>query len=390
MYFINRFYRAPDPEGTPGYQSMMDIEKPIEPIIGGDGKLVLPVLDPAKLVDPPTPEGKIKQADGTFIDDPNYKKPEPVIVPEGKKLDVDGKTLIDDPDFKPVVDPLEPEEDFWGEVEKHTGRKVEVKYPEGIEPASVEGAAVRELAVRETAINDWETGLQKKFPRAYAYMMHHIDGGSDEEFLGGSTGVSLPERTIVESTVDVQVQLLKQDLLNKGVDPEVVEVQVASDIKKNLVKDKALKIYDGIQTAQIAELAKITQRNLVEQTRVDNLIKGMSTALESTVATMGFVVPEAQKSEFIKYVEDNLRLDKSTDTFYIYQPLKKEDIKSHMEALFFQFAKGDLSKIVAKKVQTQAAQKLRINVEKTKKPLPNNPDTDNNNKNFVPLGSMGM
>lgn len=400
FYNTNKLFREAGAEGggglPAGYKTMSEIEEEakknpsgIEP---GDGTKKVPVLDinDPNYKKPDTeviPEGKIKAADGTFIDDPNYKKVESVVpeIPAGKKLDVDGKTFIDDPDY---VEPEPP--NFWEEVEKHTGKPVKVEYPEGVEPDTVEGAAIREQAVREAAIDEWEENLKRDDPRGFAYLLHRANGGNDESFLGGDKGITLPTREAVEASVDIQTNLFKNDLLNKGVEPEVVEAALASAIKKNELKDKSLKLYDGIQTAQTKQLADATERNRQETLRIDGIIKQTTTKIEKVIPELSFVVPEADKKAFQAFIEDNTQYNKHENKFYIIQPLDIDNPKGQLESLFFQFKKGDLSKIIQQKVATQAAQKLRLQADKSKKPTPTGGSDGKDQKQFVPLGSMGI
>lgn len=367
-------------------------EKKDDTIQTGTGDPKLPdITDPKNRH--PAPEGKIYAPDGTLIDDPNFKKPDPnkIEVPAGKKLDADGKTLIDDPDYKPDVDPnAEPDDvNFWEEVEKVTGRKIEVKYPENVDPESVEGTVLREAAVRESAVAEWEQNLQERFPRAVAYMMHHMEGGSDDAFLNNERGVSLPERTVVESTVDVQTQFVRNDLIGKGVDTEVVDAQIAKLIKDNKIKDKSLAIYDAIKKGQEQELAQLQTRAVQEKTRVDSVINGMTSRLQKVLPDMGFIVPETERAKFMDFVMDNVQYDKKIDKFYIVQDLDIENPQIQLQMLYLKHMNGDLGKIAQKKIMTQAVQTIKIGAKKTKIGASNQPEDRKEQGGYVPLGQMG-
>jgi len=216
-----------------------------------------------------------------------------------------------------------------------------------------------------------------------------MDGGSDEEFMNNERGMALPERVTVEGSVDVQTTIVKQDLLAKGVDPEVADAQIASDIKKGILKDKSLKVYDAVDKARKDELASIQQRKQEEQTKLDNVIKTMTTKVEKVLPDLGFVIPETEKKAFQDYFLNNMQYDRRDGTFHLVLPVKEEDLKTHMEAMFIQFKKADLSKIVQKKAQTVATQRLRVQADRSKTPVPNQSNNSSDGKKFVPLGEMG-
>lgn len=350
----------------------------------GDGKDQLPIIPTL-----PAPEGKIYNPQGEIVDDPNYKAPDPILPPAGKKFDVDGKTLVDDPDYVAPEDVIEEEVNFWEEVEKRTGKKVEVKYPEGVEPDTIEGAAVREQAVREHAINEWEENMRREFPRALAYMVHHMEGGSDTEFLNNERGVSLPERATVEESVEVQTQFVKGDLLRKGVDEDVADAQVAKLIKDNKLKDKSLTIYDAVKTGQATELQQVETRKKQMQAQVDNTINTFTTKIEKMLPDLDFIVPEANKKQFMDFFVNNLQYDRTTNKFIIVQDFNIDDPKLQLQSLFLQHVAGDLTKIIKKKVSTEAAQKLRLRATKTQTKPINQSDNTNKTQSYVPLGSMG-
>lgn len=350
----------------------------IPPIKSGDGKDKLPDLTDKDKI----PEGKKLDADGkTLIDDPEYKKPDPVIDPKAPVVD----PVVDDGDADDSDDPLA----FWEDVNKRTGIPVKVEYPEGIDPISPEGVVLRETVVRDQAVAMWEDSLKERYPRAYAYMMHHMEGGSDAEFLNNERGVSLPDRVTVEGSIELQTNLYKNDLLNKGVDPDIVEAQLANTIKKNQLGEKALGIYDGILKDQQAELSRIEVRNKQAAEQFDKIVKTVSTKVEQSLPNLGFVVPEARKTDFLKYVDDHMQYDRGTGKTYLVLDFDPENPKTHLEAMAFQFLGGDLNKIVQQKVTTKASQRLRQQADKTKVRQPTSQQDDTGKDTFVPLSQMG-
>lgn len=388
-------------DNKPPIISLSDIEKTIQERQNKGGFNTDPSKKPP--ADIKEPDKKEPDTSGIKPGDGKDKLPDLADkdkIPEGKKMGPDGKTLIDDPEYKKPVDPpagdepiVEPDVNdplaFWESVNKLTGVPVEVTYPEGIDPISPEGVVLRENAVRDQAVDTWEQTLKAKYPRAYAYMMHHMEGGSDEEFMNAERGVSLPERTKVEGNVELATNYYKQDLINKGVDADIVEAQIAKAVKENKILEKGLAVYDRIRKEQEQELATVEERNKQNNTRIDGLIKAASTAVVNNLPNLGFVVPDAQKEAFTQFVDDHMQINRETGDVFLVTKFDQQNPKAQLEALVFQFFKGDLSKVIQKKIQTQATQRLRQQAEKTKIETPKDQGGNTTKKTFVPLAEMG-
>lgn len=346
---------------------------PIKPIVDKD--VIPPIDDPSK-IDPnkpkePAPEGKMYNDKGEIVDDPNYKKP------------------IDPANPEPEPELEIPEEvAFWETVEKLTGRPVKVEYPTGIDPISPEGVALRENAVRVDTEEAYDAKIKNKYPHAYAFMIHHMEGGSDADFFEQNGSVSLPERASVETSADLQVTFIKNDLMGK-VDPEVVQAHVDKLIKDNKLKDAALKVYDKIEVDQKKELENLERYQRVEKAKTDKAIADMTTTVGNALKNASFTIPEADLSKVSDFVTNNLQYDKASGQFYIVQPVSQAELATQLDMLIYNYYKGDLNKIIHKKAQTQATQRLRTQANKTQTNKVSTPDPLNNPGGYIPLGSMG-
>lgn len=358
-----------------------------------------PIYDPEKQQDP----GFQPDKDKTPILDPNKPdttKVEPIKepAPEGKKYNEAGE-LIDDPDYKkpdanPVddtADDVDPDEikTFFEEVDKRTGLTIPVEYPEGVDPLTPEGIAIRELAVRQHAVDGWENKVKTNWPHAYAYFLHHMEGGSDEAFFKPERGMALPERASVEESAEIQTQIVKHDLITKGVDSEVADAHVASLIKKNLLKDNAIKIHETRVKERDEELKSIESRQADENKKVDAVIATMSKKIDAVTADLGFVIPEVDKTKVKEYIENNLTYSRQEGKFYVNQEINPDDMKAVMDALVFQFYKGDLTKLVQRKVLTKATQRLKTQADKTKTSHSAGDPTKKTDTSYVPFGELG-
>lgn len=287
---------------------------------------------------------------------------------EGFIKDATGKVIVD-PDYKA------PEEDFFAVVNKITGREVEVTYPDGVDPISPEGVAIREEAVRDKAFEDFEEYLAKSDPRSYAYMLHRKAGGTDEEFLGGNTGLVLPTIEEMKASADLQKAVYTYELRSKGLDEETITAVVDKAIKDNKLLEKSTVSFTAISTAQENQLAVLQQRKAQDDKAYNDAVSTMITTIKSTIEEgMGFIVPVAKKEEFQKFVTDQLRYENGK--FIAIQPVT--DIKVMMDSLFFSYVKGDLKSLIAKKAKTEAAQSLKLKIDNGKAKPGGGKDGDSN------------
>lgn len=345
-------------------------------------------------------DGYMRDATDNVIKDPNYKDPKQVIVPppvtEKEAVNDKGElnpgfiknpdgTYAIDPDYEEVVED-EDGSKFIEAVEAITGRKYDIKYPEGVLPGTPEGIAHRENVIRESAAVDFELYLQRTDPRAYAYFLHRQAGGTDDNFMGDQKGFQLPDQAAMKASADIQTQVYTQDLLVKGLDAGTAKILVDAAVKDNTLgtkADAAWALLDKTQKDQLKDLQADSEKS--EKLFNDNLATLSAKIVQSMKTEMGFVVPEAQQPAFQKYIIDNLRYDNGN--FFIVQPVG-DNLKISLEALFFQFCKGDLKALVTKQAKTEAAQTLRLKLKKPGiTPGGGTGDGNNNTKN-LPLSAI--
>jgi len=270
---------------------------------------------------------------------------------------------------------------FWTSVNKLTGYDVKVEYPEGV--------VLRENAVRDHAVDQWEQQLREKYPRAWAYMMHHMDGGSDAEFLNTERGIALPERSVVETDVEVATRYFREDLRAKGIDDEIIDQQIAKAVKDNKITEKGLAVYDRVKKEQETERNQIEERNRQNNARIDGIMKTAITKVEKAIPELSFVVPDNRKADFVKFADEHMQIDPKSGEIFMVTKFGDTNAKAVLEALAFQFLGADLGKIVQKKVSTQAAQRLRQSADRTKVKQPTDQGQQQQQTDFVPLSQMG-
>jgi hypothetical protein len=315
---------------------------------------------------------------------------------EGYEKDADGKVIksapADDNDGDTDEDDNPGDtvdhEAFYKEVENITGRVVEITYPEGVTPTSPEGIAHRDNVLVERGAMDFEAALKASNPRGYAYLLHKESGGTDEEFFGQSASFTLPDKADLEADADKQAEILRHDLQVRGLDKDSVEVLVNLAIKNGSLKDQAVKIHDNTLTAQAKQDEIIQQKYAEREKLITQTISEMVGTIETVVQKeMRFIVPEAARPEFNEFVKSHISFDEQTGKFVMTKELDKDNLVNTLEALFFQYKKGDLKALVERESKTKAAQSLRLSIQKNSGPKGTG-NSKNKDNDFVPLSSL--
>lgn len=252
---------------------------------------------------------------------------------------------------------------FWNAVNAITGRQVDIDFGD-VDPISPEGVALRENALVESTMKDFDQHLRESNPRAYAYFLHTQAGGTDDTFFGVGQP-TIPAREDFESNVDAQASLLKKDYLTKGIPEEVAQATIDKFIKDNVLTEKALKLYDQYYEEDERQIklmeAQAAKREQDFKQQVANFEKSIAETISSRV---NLVIPETKKQAFNEFIKANLR--HADGEFFFVQPIKQESLDKQIEAMYFQFVKGDLNSLIAKKAKEQTVQRLRTKLEKDK------------------------
>lgn len=361
--WITRFYEVAGGDGGGAAPAKQPTLSQVFGLTGGDGTKTPDLTDP----DP----------DKAAADAAAAKTPEDIASEEAAKKAAEdaaaagsgdaGKTGDNPNEPNEPIDPDEPDT-FFKEVEQITGASVAVEYPEGVDPLSPQGVALRDNAIRQSTFDEYDQFLRETDPRAYAFFLHRQRGGDEAEFFS-QQAPTLPDIDAFKASADMQTKMVKQDLMNKGVDEDIADATIAKYIKSNTLEDKALAVYKANETAQTTALANAEK--LIEQERQEELkaIAGVKGLVSKSITTgeLKFVIPATEHGEFQKFVESALRIDDGK--FYAVNEVSMDNIKEVLEGLYFQYKKGNLSAIIQKQVQTKAVQRLRTNAAASAAPV---------------------
>ena len=380
------FYTAEEPGGGGG--------TPLEPTLE---QLTDPNYKPAAApIEGVNPDGSLqdgyqKGEDGviTKIDanPPVEGLNEDGTIQEGYQKNADATiTKLEPPAEDDEAPPADDSAALYEEVAKITGEPVEVDFGE-VDPLSAEGVAMRDKVIREQGALDFEAYLKQTDPRAYAYMLHRDAGGDDESFFAKKTFV-LPDEETFKSDIEAQKSIIIQDLIDRGIEPEIADAQVTNYIKNNLLTEKATAAYTAKKDAQVQQLAQIEEERRKDQDQLSQAVNELAGTIAKNIneGSIRFVIPDTKKAAFNTFVRENLRYD--AGKFYLTTEINSENAKEVLEGQFFQFSKGDLSAIVARQAKTQTVQRLRSAVQRAGQTKVKDTSGGGSPTEFVPLGSI--
>lgn len=321
-----------------------------------------------------------KVQDSTDDDDPDEDEPELVEDPKEKKKvesKVPPKTpKVEDPE------PDEPEEEgaedaqaFFEEVEKITGTSVEVDYGD-VNPLSPQGVALRDKAIKTAALDSFLEEIETKFPQAYKALEHALNGGDITQLFSQTTGRDYSKVEIKEGDDALAKEILKEYYKSRGVKSEAKinkMIEADEDSEGGLVKEAqtALNELKEEQESQRNDILEKQKQAASEQKKKDQiLVTAVDEVLESKKLGNFRIADRQEAVEFKKFVLSSIRRTGS-GTYELATPLNNSELEKQLQYFYFQFKKGDLSKIVQQKAATENAKKLSLKLaaeqSKTKK-----------------------
>lgn len=173
-------------------------------------------------------------------DKPDDKKEPTAEEIEAKKLEEEeAAKKKEDKKDPPAKEGDEPEvdeaEEFFKVVDELRGDTLDVDYGD-VDPLSPEGIVLRDSVVADMAVENFEAYLQEKYPKAYGYLLHTINGKPEDEFFGKSNDLeTLPTPEEIQASVETQKSEVLANLMSKG-----NSEKHAGLILKQLIEDNEL------------------------------------------------------------------------------------------------------------------------------------------------------
>lgn len=332
-------------------------------LIDQNGQTTPPVDPPTPPVPPVDPPDPTKNPDGTI------KTPEQLA--EEKRLADEaaaaaGQTGDDDTnqDDNPDNDQEVTVEQFFTQVDALRGDDLSKHIDYGqVDPMSPEGFMIREDFIANQARLQLEEDIKNTDPRAYAYLLHRQNGGTDEDFFKVKSFV-LPALDQVKESVDLQRNVLSEAYRAKGIPEKQIGVLIKTAIDSGELLADAEAAYKEIQDRDLkaAEDSAKVHEARVKQQRAD--ISSFDGAINNTITTgkdLRFQIPAADQSKFAHAIKENIHYENGQ--FFLIKPLNKDNLAKVLDIELFGYLGGDLTKMIQKASNTANATRF---INKTK------------------------
>lgn len=297
------------------------------------------------------------------------------------------KTETENTDEKPTVteettteETTEEENDdpllVFGEVSKLRGDGFEFKFPADVDPATPQGLHHAIQQVVDHELDLFEEAMMKGDARAYAYMLHRNNGGSDEDFFKDKTEV-LPEWETLKNSVDLQQAFYKRSLIRRGNLPEHADLIIKDAIDKNKLAVLVEADYNDTkkkEEQQLQQLLKISQANQEKEER--QLQKMGSTLQEIVIQNKGLniTIPDAKRGEFLQFVNSMMMYNRDTGQWFVQKEFTPENMGALIEALYYLKVGGNMDEIISRKADQKNVARLKMKMGKEKQKTATQPD----------------
>lgn len=373
--FFNKFYDIAPMDKTPSladlddpnYQANLEAANKAAADKEAADKVIADAAYAALVVESKNPDGTLKE--GYAEVDGKITKVASTVAPSLVKKEGEGAEGGGDDEKD---DDLEDAEVFFTDVNKLHGKEIKVEYGVDpvtnlpIDPLSPQGVYIRDKVIMEMAQDELESNMSKIDPRGYAYLLHRQAGGDDEEFFSNKT-ISLPEYETFKSSTDLQTRIYKSSLTSKGITEDVAQMAIDKVIKDGKLFDEADKAYKATQKQQTDALTAIEdsrkRADAAFQVSVNKYNQQLSVAVKEGKG-IKIVIPDTEKDQFLQFVRENTQ-QLPDGRFAIVRPVA-ENLGTQLEALWYEFKKGDFKSLIQREAQTQNVRRLRSQVEKSK------------------------
>lgn len=262
---------------------------------------------------------------------------------------------------------------FFEEVEKITGREVEVDYKD-VDPLSPQGVAIREQAIRKDALDAFVDEIEAKYPDAFKALQHSFAGGNVSDLFSRTTARDYSKVELKDEDTGLAKEILKEFYRSKGIKSETkIEklIEIEEDSEAGLVgsaKD-ALQELKAEQEEERNTILDAQKKAAEDQSKKDRL---MLTAIDEVLETRKLgdfrIADRAEASEFRKFIMSSVQ--RASDGKYVLNtPLDTANLEKVLQYHYFQYKKGDLSKVIQKAAATENTKKLslRLKADQSKK-----------------------
>jgi len=290
-----------------------------------------------------------------------------------EELEEEAEEVEEEEQEEEEIDP-ETATKFFEEVEKITGQQLNVDYKD-VDPLSPQGVAMREAALKEAVVDNFLEELSNKFPQVYRALEHANNGGNPADLFTQTTARDYSKVELKEGDDTLAKEILREYYKSRGVksDEKINKlIEADEDSTGGLIAEakNALSELTEEQEEEKAEILENQRRKAEEEKKRDNiLVTAIDEVLETRKLGSFKIVDRAEAKAFREFVHSNLR--RAGDKYQLATTIDPSNLESILQYQFFQFKKGDLTKIVQQTAASKNAEKLRLKIKgeqgKTKK-----------------------
>ncbi len=256
---------------------------------------------------------------------------------------------------------------FFEQVEKITGREVEVDYG-NVSPLSPQGVALREKALVDSTLDSWLEEIETKFPQVFQALQYANNGGDPAELFTQTTSRDYTRVELKEDDTDLAKQILKEYYQAKGVKSEEKIkklIETDEDSESGIVKEaqSALAEMRTEQEEQRNQTLTAQKAKADEQKKRDTvLVTAIDEVLESRQLGSFKIIDKMEARQFKDFVLKNVRRT-GEGKYEFATPVDATTLQNALQYQFFQYKGGDLSKIIQQKAASENAAKLKLKLK---------------------------
>lgn len=247
---------------------------------------------------------------------------------------------------------------------------------------SPEGYAEYTKKYGENLLAKMEENLQTNFPQAYAYLLHQMNGGKDEDFFKGQT--ENWDIELKEDDEQTQEQIVRQDLKKLGWSDKKVDRWVETlrddDELYNEAKTALEKNQKAKAEADKKRLEEIEKTNAEKKKQIESMSQSISKVIEKG-SLKNWIIPGKEKENFNNYVRQNVFF--ADGKFFIRREISPESLEDELQGEFFRYRKGNLSDLVERQAKSESAKRLKRKTATERKVSPKKQD-----KQFIGLSNV--
>jgi len=208
--------------------------------------------------------------------------------------------------------------------------------------------------------------IEEKYPTAYKALQHAYNGGDVADLFKSVTGRDYSKVELNESDTELAKEILKEYYQSKGIKNEKriqKLLETVEDSEEGIVAEatSALEELKAEQALITDKTLKEQQVKAEEQKKRDKLtVSAIDEVLESGKLGSFKLTGRAEAQEFKKFALTGLRRTTDGKGYEFATPIDSANLEKLLQYQYFQFKKGDLSKLIQIKASTENAQKLKL------------------------------